>query len=177
MPLILPWKQTMGPTLVEEIVPYTITFLPPNFTVFLTHWGEKRFPALRFTNHLPSDPNKLNLDSSLKWTIFHCSSLHRICSVAKSRRTFWFFFKINGLQHGIRATTFSLSNQREKGFLEIGFPVCSKNAREIDVAVSRLSIEDILIIIRSSHLVVLGRLPVFGFGSSVLSDLYLLITR
>ena len=39
---------------------------PQNFTVFLTHLGDKRLPILRLTNHLLSDPNKFNLDSSLK---------------------------------------------------------------------------------------------------------------
>ena len=77
----------------------------------------KRLAILIFTSYknlLPSDPNKLNLDSSLKPTISHFSSVHRICSVAKSKRTFWFFFEIEGLQHGIRATNLSLFNLREK---------------------------------------------------------------
>ena len=145
---------------------------PPNFTVFLTHWGDKRSPFLRLTNFLPSDPNKLNLDSSLKWTIFHCSSVHKICSVAKSRRTFWFFFEIEGFRHGIGFTNFYLIYEKQF-FLEIGLPVCSQLAREIDVAVSKRSFT----IIQFSSLVVRGDLPVFGFGSSVLSALYLLITR
>ena len=72
----------------------------------------------------------------------------------------------------MRATNFSLFHLRETVFLEIGFPVCSENAREIDVAVSK----DILTIIRSSCLVVIGGLPVLGFGSSVFSALNLLIT-
>ena len=149
----------------------------PNFIVFLMHWKAKRSPFLRLTNLFPSDPNKLNLDSSLKWIIFHCSSVHRICSVAKSRRTFWFFFEIQGLRHRIRASNFSLFNLQETVFLEICFPVCSQNAREIDVAVSKLSFKDILTIIRSFCLVVIGGLPILGFGSSVLSALTLLITR
>ena len=57
--LILLWKQTMGPTPAEEIIPKTIT-LVSNFTVFLTHWGGKRSPFLRLTNLLPSDPNKIH---------------------------------------------------------------------------------------------------------------------
>ena len=93
----------------------------PNFTVFLTHWGDKRSLFERLKNLLPSDPNKLNLDSSLKWTIFYCSSVHMICSVAKSRRTFWFFFEIKYLWHGIRATNFSLFNVRETVFQRLAF--------------------------------------------------------
>ena len=103
---------------------------PPNFIVFLTHCRDKRSPFLSHTNLLPSDPNKLHIDSSLKWTIFHCSSVHQICSVAKSRRTFRFFFEIKGLRSVIRATNFSLFNLRETVFLEIRFSVCSQNARK-----------------------------------------------
>ena len=139
----------------KEILPHTITLHPPNFTCFLTPWGDKHSPFLRLTNILPSDRNKLNLDSSLKWAIFHCSSVYTICSLAKSRRTFWFFFEIKVLRHGIRATIFSLFNLRETVFLEIGFPVYSQNAREVDVAVSKRFFNDILTIIRSSHLVVI----------------------
>ena len=87
--------------------------------------------------------------------------------MAKSRRTFWFFFEIKALQHGIRATNFSLFNQQETVFLVIGFPVCSQDAREIDIAVSKRSFIDILIIIRFFHWVVIGGLPVLDFGSSV----------
>ena len=123
---------------------------PPNFTVFSTHWGEKRSPFLRLTNLLPSDQNNLNLDSSLKWTIFHCSSVYTICFVAKSRRIIWFFFEIKGLPHGIWATNFFLFNLREIVFLESDFPVCSQNTQEMDVAVSKRSFKDILTIIRSS---------------------------
>ena len=83
---------------------------------------------------------------------------------------------MKGFQHGIRATNFSLSNLRETVFLEIGFPISSQNAREIDVAVSKQSFKGILPIILSSRLVVRGNLPVLGFASSVLSALNLQIT-
>ena len=94
---------------------------PPNFTVFLTHWEDKRSPFLRLIDILPSDPNKLKLDSSLKWTIFHCSSAHRTCPGAKSRRTFWFFFEIKVLQHGIQAANFSLFNLKNRFFFRLAF--------------------------------------------------------
>ena len=171
-------KTNNGSTHAEEITPLrTITLSPPNLTDFLTHWGVKRSPLLRLINRLPLDPNKVNLDSSLKWTIFHYSSVRRIYSVAKSRRTFWFYFEIKGLTLGIQVTNFSLFNQRETVYLVIGFRVCSQNVREIDVVVSRGSFKDIITIIWSSHLVVKGGLPVLGFGSSVLSALNLLTTR
>ena len=65
----------------------------------------------------------------------------------------------------------------EKLFLEIGFPICSQNPQEIDAAVSKWFFKDILTIIKSYRLVVIGGLPVLGFGSSVLSALNLLITQ
>ena len=159
---ILPWKRRNA----EEIIPHTITLHLQNFIVFLSHWRDKHSPFLRLTNLLPSDPNKMNLDSSLKWTIFHCFSVPTICYVAKSRWTFWFFFEIKGLRHGILATNFSLSKQRERVFLEIGFPIRSQNAKEIEI----------ITFIWSSCLVVIGGLSVLGFGSIVLSALNLLIT-
>ena len=148
---------------------------PPNFTAFLKHRGDKHSQFLWLTNLLPSDPNKLNLDSSLKWTLFHCSSIYLICSVMKSRWTFWFFFEIKGLRHRIRATNFSLFDLWEIVFLEISFPVCSQNAWEIDVVVLKQSFKDILKMILSSRLVVLRGQQVLGFSSSVLSALNLLI--
>ena len=68
---------------------------------------------------------------------------------------------------------FSSFNLREKSFLEIGSPVYSQIAREIDVASSKRSFKNILIIIRSSRLVLMGGLLVLDFGSSVLATLNL----
>ena len=53
----------------------------------------------------------------------------------------------------------------------------SQNAQKIDVDILKRSFKDILTIIRSSCLIVIGGLPVLGFGFSVLSALNLLITR
>ena len=64
----------------------------------------------------------------------------------------------------------------KKVFLEIGFSICSQNAQEIDVAASKWSFKNILTIIQSSRLVVIGSLSVLGFGSSVLSALNLPVT-
>ena len=61
-------------------------------------------------------------------------------------------------------------------FLEIGFPICSQNSREINVSVAKQSLKDILTIPQSSCLAVIGGLRVLNFGSSVLSALNLLIT-
>ena len=123
---------------------------PLQISVFLTHWVDKRSPFLRLTNLLLSHPNKLNLDSSLKRTIFHSSSDHTISSEVNSRR------------HRIRPTIFFVFNLRKTVFVEIGFPVCSQNAREIDAVVSKRSFKDILTIIRASRWLVLGGLPVLS---------------
>ena len=149
---------------------------PPNFTVFLMYWGDECSPFIRLTNFLLSDPNKLNLDSSLKWTIFHCSAVPRICSVAKSRQTFDFSLKSKVCDMESKPLIFLYSTYKKQFFSEIGFPVCSQSTWGIDIAVSKWSFKDILTIIWSSCLVVIGGLPVLSFGSSVLSALNLLIT-
>ena len=135
---------------------------PPDFTVFFTHWEDNNSPFLLLTNLLQSDLNKLNLDSLLKWTIFYCSPVHTICSLAKSKQTFWFFFEIKGLRHGIRATNFSLFNLQETVFLKTGFPFYLQNTQEIKVAVLKRSFKTNLTIIWSSGLEVIGGLTAFS---------------
>ena len=146
--------------------------LCPNFTVFKTDWVVKHSSFLRRTNLLPSDPKKLNLDSSLKWNIFHCSCVHRMRSVAKSRRTFWFFFEIKGCNLESIPLIFPYMTYEKLFFLRLTFPF----AHKMDVAVSLRSFKDILTISQSSSLVVIGGPPVLGFCSGVLSALTLLIT-
>ena len=145
----------------EESTPPTITLPPPNFTVFLMHWGDKCFPFLRLKNLLPSDPNKLNLDSSLKWTIFHCSSVQTICSVAKSRQNFLFCFEIKGLW-----LIFPYLTYEKQFFKRLAFLF----AHKMHIAVSKRSFKDILTIIQSS-LVIRGGLPVLGFWFKCLVSL------
>ena len=128
---ILPWKQNMGPTPADEIIPYIITLPLPNFTVFLRHWGDKHFPFLRLTNPFPSDTNKLNLDSSLKWTAFHCSSVPPGCAMWQSQdEPFHFSLESKVFRHGIRAINLSLFNLWEAAFQDIGFRICSQNVQE-----------------------------------------------
>ena len=71
--LILPRSLTRGPVPTTEIMPNTITLPPPNLTLFLVHRGECHSLGLHRTNLLPSQPNRLNFDSSLKWTQSHWS--------------------------------------------------------------------------------------------------------
>ncbi len=52
-------------------------------------------PRLTPNKMFPSDPNKLNLLSSPKWTIDQFSALHTTCSSAKL--IFWFFLLMRGL--------------------------------------------------------------------------------
>ena len=72
-------------------MPNTITLPPPNLTLLLVHWGEYRSLGLHQTNLLPSQPNRLNFDSSLKWTQSHCSSVHMTWSVENFNRLILFF--------------------------------------------------------------------------------------
>ena len=99
--------------------PHTITLPHPNFTVFL----DQRSPFLRLTNLLPLDPNKLNLHSSLKWTIFHCSSDQ--CGEVKTNLLI--FFEIKSLWQGIWATNFSLFNLRETDWLSCLLTKCMRS--------------------------------------------------
>ena len=87
------------------------------------------------------------------------------------------FFKLKVCDMKSESLIFYLFYLRETVFLEIGFPVCSQNVQEIDVAVSKRSFKDILTIIWSSRMVVIGGLLVLSSCSSVLSALDLLITR
>ena len=91
--LILPCSLTIGPVPASEIMPNTITLLPPNLMQHLVHWGEYRFSGLRRTNHLPSLSNRLNFDSLLKGTQSHCSSVLMTCSVANFNQLILFFFR------------------------------------------------------------------------------------
>ena len=119
----------------SEIIPNTITLLPPNSIVndgvlnslrthffqlkkclwfkfglywvlkimmviflyiywILVHWGEHRSLGLHWTNLLPSQPNRLNFDSSLKWTQPHCSSVQMTCSMANFNHLICFFLEM-----------------------------------------------------------------------------------
>ena len=94
VPLILPRGLTRNPVTAEEIMPNNITLPPPNLTLLLVHWDEYRSLELRRTNLLPSQPNRLNFDSSLKWTQSHCSSVHMTYSVANFNRLILFFLEM-----------------------------------------------------------------------------------
>ena len=68
--LILPCSLTRGLVPALEIMPNTITLPLPNLTLLIEHRVEYRSLGLHRTNLLPSQPNRLNFDSSLKWTLF-----------------------------------------------------------------------------------------------------------
>ena len=149
----------MGPTLVEEIIPHTIT-LPFQISQY-----SKRIKEI-------SIPHFYILQTSYHLPFFLCPQ-DMLCGKVKTNLVIFLLnqmFATRNLSH-----QFFLINLREIVFLEIGFPLCSQNAREIDVAVSKLSFKDILTIIRSSHLADTGGLVVLGFGLSALSVLNLLI--
>ena len=163
----------MGHTPNEEIIPHHYA-PPPNFTVFLTHWGDKRSSFFV----LPSDPNKLNLDSSLKGTIFHCSSLLTIYALRRSQdEPFDFSLKSIVCNMESEPLIFPYLNYEKPFFWWLAFLFAHKNAREIDFAVLKRSFKDVLTIIRYSRLVLIESLPVLGFGLSILLAINLLIKR
>ena len=92
--LILPCSLTRDPVSATKITTNTITLPPPNLTLLLVHWGEYHSLGLRRTNLLPSQPNRLNLDSLLKGTQSHCTSVHMMCSVANFNQLILFFLKM-----------------------------------------------------------------------------------
>ena len=75
-------------------MPNTISLPPPNSTLLLMHWGEYRSLGLRRMNYRPSQPNRLNFDSSLKWTRPHSSSVHMMSSEANFSRFILFFLEM-----------------------------------------------------------------------------------
>ena len=89
--LILPCSLTRGSAPTTEIIPNTITLPPPNLTLLLVHCGEYRSLGLRRINFLPSQPNRLNFDSLLKWSKSNCSSVYTTCSVANFSRLIFSF--------------------------------------------------------------------------------------
>ena len=151
----------MGPIPTEEIIHPTHTIMHPfqisQFSSCIKEISIPHFYVLQTSYHQIQ-------------TRFHCSSVHSICSVAKSRWTFWFFLFLNErFATWNQATNFSLFNLRETVVLEIGFPVSSQNVQEIDVAVLKWSFKDILTIIQSSCLVVIRSLSVLFWLKSLVS--------
>ena len=91
--LILPCSLTRLPVLATEIMPNTITLPLPNSTLILLHWVKYRSFGRRRTNLIPSQSNRLNFDSLLKWTQSHCSSVHMKCSMTNFNRHILYFFR------------------------------------------------------------------------------------
>ena len=70
-------------------------------------------PTRRRKYLLPPDPNKLKLDSSLKYTVCHFSSDHVKRRVAKSRRFFLFLELIYDLTAGVLACKSCSANRQD----------------------------------------------------------------
>ncbi len=73
-----------------------MTLPPPTFTDFFTHLGFSLSSVWHWTKCFPSDPNKLNLLSSLKWTLVQFCSVDTTCSSTKVSLAFWFFLLMRG---------------------------------------------------------------------------------
>ena len=65
---MFPLIKTRFPTSDDEIQPQNFTFPPPYLTVGTVHLGSNASCGVRPTMTLPSDPNKLNLLSSVHST-------------------------------------------------------------------------------------------------------------
>ena len=70
-PVMLPSIKTRFPTTHDEKQPQHFTFLPPYFTVGTVHFGSSSSFGVRHTITLPSDPDRLNLLSSVHNTLSH----------------------------------------------------------------------------------------------------------
>ena len=92
--LILPCSLTRDPVPSSEIMPNTITLSPPNLILLFVHWGKCCSLGQCQMNLLPSQPNRLNFDSLLKWKQSHCSSIHMMCSVANFNQLILFFLEM-----------------------------------------------------------------------------------
>ena len=92
--LILPFSVTKVPVPASEIMPNTTTLPPQNLTLLLVYWGEYFSLGMLRTNLLPSQPNRLNFDSSLKWPQSYCSSVHMTCSEANFNPLILFFLEM-----------------------------------------------------------------------------------
>ena len=110
------------------------------------------------TNILPSDPNKLNLDS---YSTVPLSTGYALWWSQDEHLDFSLKSKVCDMESEL--LIFPYLTYEKQFFLVIGFPVCTQNAQEIKVAVLKWYFKDILTIIRSSCLVVIGGLPVLGF--------------
>ena len=85
---MLPSILTMRPIPVDVTQPQTITFPPPCFTSFLTYLSSNPSPGFLQHQRRPSDPNKLNFDSSLNMTDFRFSAVQCACTSAHSSHRF-----------------------------------------------------------------------------------------
>ena len=141
------------------IMPNTITLPPPNLTIDFIQFLDSLLPAHRRTNLFPSEPNKLNFDSSLKHTLAQSSSVHRTCFAAKLRRAFLFFLLIKGLTAGERGCKFASFRRRETVFLDTCIPCDSLTSREIAAAVLKRAFFDNLTRVLSSFFEVIRGLP------------------
>ena len=70
-PVMFPSIKTRFPTPHDEKQPQHFTFPPPYFTVGTVYFGSSSSFGIRHTMTLPSDPNRLNLLSSVHNTLSH----------------------------------------------------------------------------------------------------------
>ena len=156
---ILPLSLTRGPVQATNMMPNTITLPPPNLKLLLVHWGVYGSLGLRRTNLLPSQANRSNFDSSLKWIWSHCSSIYMTCSGANFNRFFSFFLEMKGFVEVNRLIKFISLSLQEIVCLNVLMPKLALALLEKVVAVESRSFFDSLPIHLSSLAVVFLGLP------------------
>lgn len=167
---MIPRIRTIGPTPIDENAPQTITFPPPCLTVFSVYRGSNSLFFGRRTYCLPSEPNKLNFDSSLHRTFCQNSSGLSLCCFAKSNRALIFFFETSGLDLAMHPRRFASRRRRRtvESLIVVDISGCSWS--KISLAVKNGFFLLVRTIIRSSCCVVfLGRNFRTGFETDPVS--------
>ena len=103
-------------------MPKTISLPPPNLTLLLVHWGKYCSLGLRRTNLLPSQPNRLNSDSTLKRTQSQFSSVHMTCSEANFYRLILFVIEMKGFVTDFFAMFIMYEQVKSRGNL-VKYPI------------------------------------------------------
>ena len=129
------------------------------------HFGDNSSPTFWRALVSLSEPNNINLDSSLKCTVCHFCWDHKTCSVAKARRHFLFLELISGFTTGALVKRFYSTKRPETVFLDKGSSSWILISRETAAAVLNLSFLINCIIARSPLLLVILGLPGDCFAS------------
>lgn len=158
---MIPSTLCRGPTPSLLKQPQTIQFPPQCLTVGSWYFGLFRWPTGRRTYLIPSDPNKLNFDSSLHNTFDHCWGVHPKCSLANLNRALRFLTDMNGFFTGRLPNNLFCHKRRFMVAIEQVNWYVYRNSLWIEVDVFRESIFEARTILSCRCVVTFG-LPSFG---------------